>query len=254
MDVIVCDRVSKIFKRHTGQRLIREHIVAWMKRQKTAPFHALRDVSFRVPKGASLGVCGGNGAGKSTLLNLITGLGRPETGTITVNGRVAALLELGAGFHPDLTGGENLRLNAALMGFSRQQTARLFDSIVEFSGVGEFINEPLRTYSNGMVLRLAFSTAINVDPDILLIDEILAVGDQAFQQKCRSRIAGLRRRGTTLVCVSHSPHMLAELCDLGLWLDRGEVILQGPLSEVIEAYQGRLVDCPSGMVASPRPD
>jgi ABC-type polysaccharide/polyol phosphate transport system ATPase subunit len=229
-----------MFKRQTGQRLIRHHVSSWFNRQQSEPFYALRDITFSLEKGESLGVCGSNGAGKSTLLNLLTGLGRPEKGKIEVNGKVSALLELGSGFHPDLTGAENLKINAALNGFSRRQTAALFDSIVEFSGIGEFINEPLRTYSSGMVLRLAFSIAITVDPDVLIVDEILAVGDQTFQAKCQDRIRQLRNRGTSFVCVSHSPALLKELCDVGLWLDHGQAVLQGRMSDVLRAYQGHL--------------
>ena len=240
MSIISCEHVTKKFKRHTGQRLIRHYVGSWFNRQKSEMFYALKDVTFSVQRGESLGICGSNGAGKSTLLNLIAGLGRPEGGRIDVSGRVSALLELGSGFHPDLTGAENLRINAALAGLTRRQTATLFDSIVDFSGIGEFINEPLRTYSSGMVLRLAFSVAITVDPDILVVDEILAVGDQAFQARCQDRIRKLRRRGTTFVCVSHSPEMLLELCDVGLWLDHGEAVLQGTMSDVLHAYQGRL--------------
>jgi ABC-type polysaccharide/polyol phosphate transport system ATPase subunit len=240
MYIISCQHVSKIFRRHTGQRLLRQHLSSWLHLQRTEAFYALKDVTFSVQPGQSLGICGSNGAGKSTLLNLITGLGQPEEGRIEVNGRVNALLDLGAGFHPDLTGAENLRLNAALCGLSRRQTAELFDSIVDFSGIGEFIDEPLRTYSSGMILRLAFSVAIVVDPDVLLIDEILAVGDQTFQQKCQDRIRTLRKRGTTFVCVSHSPQMLLDLCDMGLWLDHGQAVLQGSMSDVLHAYQGHL--------------
>jgi ABC-type polysaccharide/polyol phosphate transport system ATPase subunit len=237
--IIVCEGVSKFFRRHTGPQLLRQRVWSWMRREQTEAFYALKDVSFTVEKGVSLGICGGNGAGKSTLLNLITGLGKPEAGRIQVNGKVAALLELGAGFHPDLTGAENLRLNAALMGFSRRETDAMFDSIVEFAGVGEFINEPLRTYSSGMTLRLAFSIAITVHPDVLIVDEVLAVGDQSFQEKCLERVHTLRRAGTTFVCVSHSAKMLLDLCDVGLWLDHGEVVLQGSMPEVLDEYEGR---------------
>src|SRR5262249_54680314 len=147
-------------------------------------FFALRNVSFQVESGEGLAVVGPNGAGKSTLLSLVAGLVRPDSGTVSSSGRIAALLELGSGFHHDLTGTENVRVTAALFGFSRKRTSDVFDSIVEFSGIGDFIDEPLRTYSSGMIMRLAFSVAINSDPDILLIDEVLAVGDQAFQAKC----------------------------------------------------------------------
>jgi ABC-type polysaccharide/polyol phosphate transport system ATPase subunit len=240
MAIISCEHVSKTFKRHAGQRLLRHHVSGWLNNRRTEVFHALRDVSFTLQKGESLGICGSNGAGKSTLLSLITGLSRPGSGAIEVNGRVSALLELGAGFHPDLTGAENLNINAAISGFSRRQTAEFFDSIVEFSGIGEFIDEPLRTYSSGMVLRLAFSIAVMLDPDVLIVDEILAVGDQTFQARCQERIRELRDRGTTFVCVSHSPEMLLELCGVGLWLDHGQVLLKGKMRDVLDAYQGHL--------------
>lgn len=240
MHVIKCQNVSKSFRRHTGQKLIREHVAGWFRRSSRAneSFYALKNVSFTVEEGESLGVVGSNGAGKSTLLGLVTGLAVPEEGTIEVNGRVAALLELGSGFHPDLTGAENVRLNAALLGFKRKQTDQLFDSIVDFAGIGDFIEEPLRTYSSGMVVRLAFSVAINVDPDVLIVDEVLAVGDQDFQAKCLERVGQLRRAGKTFLCVSHSPNILQQFCDQGIWLDHGEVILKGTIQDVIAAYQG----------------
>jgi ABC-type polysaccharide/polyol phosphate transport system ATPase subunit len=201
-------------------------------------FYALRDVSFALDHGESLGIIGHNGAGKSTLLNIATGLCLPSQGTVTYGGRVAALLELGSGFHPDLTGAENVRINAALLGLSRRTTRERFDEIVDFSGIADFIDEPLRTYSSGMVMRLAFSVAINVDPDILIIDEVLGVGDQNFFMKCFEKILEFRREGKTLVCVSHSLETLKTLCDRGLWLDHGQVVKEGSMREVLEAYQG----------------
>jgi lipopolysaccharide transport system ATP-binding protein len=186
-----------------------------------------------------MAVVGSNGAGKSTLLSLVAGLSKPDVGSIAVNGRIAALLELGSGFHHDLTGAENITLNASLLGLSRKRTAQLFDQIVEFSGIGhEFIGEPIRTYSSGMVMRLAFSVAINMDPDLLLIDEVLAVGDAAFQEKCFQKIRDFRHSGKSLLCVSHSAGMVAELCDRAIWLDHGELVMGGAISEVMEAYNG----------------
>lgn len=245
MPVISCRNVSKIFRRHAGPQLAREHLKALFTR-KTRPndFYALRDVSFEVNDGESLAIIGGNGAGKSTLLSLVAGLTCPDRGSLSVNGRVAALLQLGSGFHPDLTGAENVVINASLLGFSQKQTKELFPSIVEFSGIGDFINEPLRTYSSGMVVRLAFSVAINVDPDILIIDEVLAVGDMAFQEKCSERIRALRRARKTFVCVSHALPMLLELCDHAIWLDHGELILSGNVQDVIAGYQGQSVPGP----------
>lgn len=244
MPLIKCKNVSKTFHQQGGhKRLLRQYVAGFFTRreQQQDMFYALRNVSFEVSKGESIGIVGSNGAGKSTLLSVITGLAHPDEGSIEVNGRVAALLELGSGFHPDLTGRENIRMNASLLGFSRRKTEDLFESIVEFSGVREFIDEPLRTYSSGMVLRLAFSVAVNVDPDILLIDEVLGVGDQAFQTKSLERIHELRDAGTTLLCVSHAAVLLSQFCDRGIWLDHGQVMMQGDIRDVISAYEGRAV-------------
>jgi|SRR5580698_8414801 ABC-type polysaccharide/polyol phosphate transport system ATPase subunit len=239
MSVIEFRNVSKTFTRHAGQMLLRNHLTRFFTRQKDDPFFALKRVSFSVERGESLAVIGSNGAGKSTLLGLVAGISSPDEGTVVVNGPVTALLELGSGFHPDLTGRENVRLNAALLGLSRKQTAKAFESIVEFSGIRDFIDEPLRTYSTGMVMRLAFSVAVNRDPEILLVDEILAVGDSAFQAKCIEKVHEFRRLGKTLLCVSHSS-MIRQLCDRAIWLDHGELILSGTVGDVAEAYAGRL--------------
>src|SRR5260370_32117259 len=179
---------------------------------------------------------GRDGGGKSALLSVFGGLPEPEQGRVEVSGQLAALLELGAGFHGDLTGAENVRLNASLLGFSRARTNALFDPIVEFSGVGEFINEPLRTYSSGMMLRLAFSVALNLEPSILIIDEVPAVGDHAFEEKCYDKIFEFRNSGKTLLCVSHSAAILLRLCGRALWLNRGELMLDGKTAEVLQAY------------------
>ena len=204
MRVIEFSNVSKTFCRHAGQMLLRNHILQLLRRERPERFHALENVSFRVEQGESLAIVGPNGAGKSTLLSLVAGLTKPDRGTVTVNGRVAALLELGAGFHLDLTGRENVYLNASLLGLSRIYANRVYDQIVDFSGIGDFIDEPLRTYSTGMIMRLAFSVAVNMEPEVLLIDEVLAVGDTAFQAKCLDRIHELRNSGKTLLCVSHA--------------------------------------------------
>jgi lipopolysaccharide transport system ATP-binding protein len=230
--------VSKSFPRHRGHMLLREHLSRLFLGVQRERFQALKHISFEVQKGQSLAVIGHNGAGKSTLLSLLAGLATPDSGTIEVNGRIAALLELGSGFHPDLTGRENVHLNAALLGLTRKQMEASFDSIVEFSGIGDFINEPLRTYSSGMVMRLAFSVAMNVDPDILLIDEIIAVGDAAFQEKCYDRIRDFRRAGKALVCVSHGAGLIQELCDRAIWLDHGELLMEGVIEKVLDAYAG----------------
>ncbi len=238
MSLIEFQNVSKKYYRHPGQMLLRNHLTRLLTRQYEEPFYALKNVSFTLEKGESLAVIGSNGAGKSTLLGLVAGVSRADGGRVTVNGQVAALLELGSGFHPDLTGRENVRLNAALLGLSRKQTEAAFENIVEFSGIRDFIDEPLRTYSTGMMMRLAFSVAINRDPEVLLIDEVLAVGDAAFQLKCTERIHEFRRTGKTLLFVSHSS-MVNTLCDRALWLDHGELILSGPVDEVSAAYAGR---------------
>ena len=238
MTAIEFQSVSKSFQRHTGRLLMRHRVANWLRGQHRERFHALKNVSFNLEEGEGLAVIGPNGAGKSTLLGLVAGLATPDTGTVTVNGRIAALLELGSGFHGDLTGAENVRVNASLIGLSRRRTAELFDQIVYFAGIGDFMGEPLRTYSTGMVMRLAFSVAINMDPDILLIDEVLAVGDAAFQAKCFEYIHRFRHAGKTLLCVSHAPGMVQELCDQGIWLDHGELVMNGRLRDVMEAYEG----------------
>ncbi len=238
-NIISCENVWKTFRRHTGQRLFREHLAFWFGKEDSQGFHALKGVSFQVSRGESLAVVGSNGAGKSTLLSVITGLAQPEKGKVTVNGRIAALLELGSGFHGDLTGAENVYLNASLLGFTEKHTRGIFDSIVEFAGVKDFINEPVRTYSSGMMLRLAFAVAVNVDPDILIVDEVLAVGDQEFQLKCHDRIRAFRRAGKTFLCVSHNKAILMELCDKAVWLDCGELMMYGKIEDVFEAYEGR---------------
>jgi lipopolysaccharide transport system ATP-binding protein len=246
MQLVVCDRVSKKFHRHTGQRLLRDHVASWWRRREVVDFYALKNVSFEIESGNSVAIIGSNGAGKSTLLSLIYGLAKPSEGTIKVNGKIAALLELGSGFHPDLTGAENLVLNASLLGFSRKQTTALFDSIVDFAGLAEVIDEPLRTYSSGMSMRLAFSIAVNVNPDILIIDEVLGVGDQAFQAKCHERIRIFRESGGTLLFVSHSPGLVTEFCDRTLWLDHGELVMQGETEHVVAAYQGQVAALSQG--------
>lgn len=231
------DRVTKTFVHHAGRILLRDRLIEMMRPARRPRFEALKDVSFELAHGDSLGLVGPNGAGKSTILNLATGLSQPDHGSITVNGRVTALLELGAGFHPDLTGAENIRVNAAMMGMSRRQLTQRFDDIVDFSGVREFINEPLRVYSAGMTVRLAFSVAISADPEVLLIDEVLGQGDQAFYNRCLDRIRSFQRAGKTIMLATHSTELILMLCQRALWIDRGRVILQGTAAEVVSAYR-----------------
>lgn len=241
MPAIEFQNVSKGFRRHAGRALLRTHISHWLQQTQEAPFWALRNVSFSLERGEGLAVIGTNGAGKSTLLSLVAGLAPADAGRIFVEGRIAALFELGSGFHPDLTGIENIRLNASLLGLTRARTNELFDEIVEFSGIGEFVEEPIRTYSSGMMMRLAFSVAIHLDPDVLLVDEILAVGDAAFQQKCFDKIREFRKAGKTLLCVSHAVGMVQEFCDRALWLDHGQLVMDGKIEQVFDAYLGRTV-------------
>jgi ABC-type polysaccharide/polyol phosphate transport system ATPase subunit len=234
--VVQLDSVSKVYLRRSRE-FLHTFLAGWLRRAPKGGFYALKNVSLRLDEGDSLAVVGANGAGKSTLLSVIAGLSWPDEGKVTVNGRIAALLELGSGFHPDLTGAENLRLNAAVLGLTHRKTEERFDEIVEFSEIGDFIDEPLRTYSAGMIMRLAFSVAMNVQPDILLIDEVLAVGDQAFQRKCMDGILELKRAGRILICASHVPETLRQLCTRAIWLDHGRVIREGLVTEVLDEYQ-----------------
>lgn len=197
---------------------------------------ALRDVSFEIQQGEMVGIIGENGAGKSTLLKLLTRIIEPSSGTIFVNGRISALLELGAGFHPDLTGRENIYLNGSVLGFDRADMDRIFDDIVDFSELVRFIDIPVKHYSSGMYMRLGFSIAIHVQPDILMVDEILAVGDQAFQLRCLDKINEMKRRGVTIILVTHTLDSVRELCNRAIWLDDGQIQAQGDVELVLEQY------------------
>lgn len=236
MPVIELENVSKSFRSSTEAKLLREHVTERLQRRDSRLFHALKDISFQVEAGESVAIVGANGAGKSTLFSLIAGLSLPTSGQVRVSGRISALLELGSGFHPDLTGRENVMLNAALLGLTRARTEECFDAIVEFAEMEEFVENPLRTYSDGMVMRLAFSAAVHVDPDILLIDEVLAVGDHAFSEKCMERMLAFRRQGKTMVVASHVFETLQQLCDRALWLDHGQLVAAGEAREVLAAY------------------
>jgi len=236
MASIAFDSVSKTYSRQSRRFLWRFFLEA-LGRRRADPFYALRNLSFRLTRGESLAVIGHNGAGKTTVLNLVAGLTVPEEGAVRVEGRVTALMDLGAGFHGDLTGHENLRVNAALLGYSRKQVESLADRIVEFAGLRDFITEPLRTWSQGMVLRLAFSVAVHSDPEILLVDEVLAVGDQDFQRKCHDRILEMKRAGVILLCVSHAAATLEAVCDRALWIESGRLIREGPTAAVLASYQ-----------------
>jgi len=197
-------------------------------------FWALRDVNLTIDAGTTVGLVGPNGSGKSTLLKTIGGIIQPTTGDVRLRGRLAALLELGAGFHPDLTGRENVFLNAALLGLSRQQTEKYFDAIVDFSGIEPFIDTQVKFYSSGMYVRLAFAVAVHVDPDVLLVDEVLAVGDEPFQRKCLDRIRAFQHEGRTIILVTHSLETVAEMCDRAVVLERGRVLAVGFLAATTE--------------------
>jgi len=238
MTIIEFDKVSKRFTLHRDRRNSFQERVAGLLRPRARGevFWALRDVSFSIAQGQSLGLVGHNGAGKSTALKLMTRILEPTSGAVRLRGRVAALLELGSGFHPDLSGRENVFLNGSLMGFSRRDMQARLEEIVDFSEIGEFIDMEVKHYSSGMYTRLAFAVATAVDPDILITDEVLAVGDEAFQRKCMERIYRFRQLGKTIIFVSHALDTVRLLCDQAIWLDHGEARAAGPSSEVIDAY------------------
>jgi ABC-type polysaccharide/polyol phosphate transport system ATPase subunit len=237
------DGVSKRFRRQTVQpsTTLKSAIVDFLRGRKVAEapatFQALKEVTFAVPKGHSLGIIGRNGSGKSTLLKLLAGIYRPDRGKIAVHGKVGALLELGAGFHPEFSGRENILVNGVVLGLSKREVRQHLDEIIRFAELEGFIDEPVKTYSSGMYLRLGFSVAVHADPDILLIDEILAVGDEGFFQKCYDKLAAFRRRGKTIILVSHELSMVSRWCDTVLWLEDGRVREQGMPQRVIDLYR-----------------
>lgn len=204
---------------------------------KLGDFWALRDVDLNIHKGEMLGLIGPNGAGKSTLLKLIARVMRPTKGRVLVKGMVAPLLEFGAGFHPDLTGRENIFLNGALLGFTNDEMQEKFDRIVDFAELWEFIDVPVRNYSSGMAARLGFAVATDIDPDILILDEVLSVGDEAFQRKSLARMKGFRLQGATIILVSHNMETILEMCQRAVWLEHGQVKMVGTSGEVVGAYQ-----------------
>ena len=235
---IVVNSVSKNFRLyHERNRYIKAAILRG-RRARYEEFWALDDVSFAVDHGSTLGIIGSNGSGKSTMLKCLTGIYRPDKGSVSVNGNVAALLELGAGFHTELSGRENVYLNGAILGMSKKDVERQFDSIVEFAGLERFIDTPVKNFSSGMTIRLGFSIATHVEPEILLIDEVLTVGDQAFQRKSSEKIEEFRRDGRTIVVVSHSLPAVQQLCKEVVWLEKGKLKMRGPSAEVIAAYTG----------------
>ncbi len=240
--VIRVEGVGKRFRRSLpGDRLrtLKSALLGGRSRGMAAgeTIPALEDVSFEVARGESLGLIGGNGSGKSTLLKLVAGMLRPTAGRVTVAGRVAALIELGAGFHPEISGRENVFINGAVLGLTRREIERRYRDIVDFSGLGDFMEEPVKNYSSGMYVRLGFAVAIHTDPDVLLVDEVLAVGDEAFAHRCVRRIEEFLAAGRTLLLVSHSLDLVTALCDRVVWLDRGRQRLTGDPRRVADAYR-----------------
>jgi lipopolysaccharide transport system ATP-binding protein len=237
--VIIVDGLGKRLRRfHPDRpRTLQEAVIGRFRfLRPTEYFWALRDVVFAVARGQTVGIVGHNGAGKSTLLRLIGGVGRPDEGSVRVDGRIGSLLDLGVGFHPELTGRENVFVSGTVCGLTRREMKQRLQAIVDFAELSEFIDSPLRTYSQGMQMRLAFSVATHVDPDVLLIDEVLAVGDMAFQQKCLERIESFKARGCAIVIVSHDVGMIGELCDQALLFDKGRLLLSGPPDAVVRRY------------------
>ena len=233
---IKVDNVTKAFKLfYDKPSTLKERLVFWNKK-KAEEHVVLKNVSLDIKHGETVALIGVNGSGKSTLLKLMTKIIYPTKGKITTYGKLTSLLELGAGFHPDFTGRENIYFNAAIFGLSEKEIDERLETIIEFSELGEFIDSPVRTYSSGMYMRLAFSIAINVDADILLIDEILAVGDQHFQDKCFAKLESLKNSGKTIVIVSHSLDSVKKLCDRGVWIHEGEIRIDGKTNDVIDEY------------------
>lgn len=228
--------VSKEFRLYHERNQSLKAALMRGKRAKYDEFWALKDVSFEIPQGSTFGLIGENGSGKSTLLKLIAGIYRPSSGDIRTTGSLAALLELGSGFHQELSGRENVYLNGSILGMSKKEIDGRFDEIVDFAGIGQFIDQPVKNYSSGMYVRLGFSVAINVDPDILMVDEVLAVGDAAFQEKCMEKFAAFRRAGKTVVIVSHAMGSLRTMCDQAVWLEHGKVVKYGDAMELVDSY------------------
>ena len=237
MSVIQVEDVSKRFRLYTEKpSSVKEIFTKFGRTPDYEEFWALRNVSLEVEEASVHGLIGHNGCGKSTLLRVMAGIHKPTSGKVTTVGRISALLELGAGFHPELTGRENIYLNAAILGLSRKQTDALYDGIVEFSGLEAFIDSPVKHYSSGMFVRLGFSVAVHVEPQILLIDEDIAVGDEEFQRRCLDHLANLRSQGVTIVLVTHAMGIVQNMCDHVTWMDHGVVQAQGPALEVVGDY------------------
>ena len=242
MNAIEIHHVSKVYRRFSQRKqfatlksaLLSRSLVRDLRPDET--FSALTDVSFNVAKGQTLGVIGRNGSGKSTLLKLVAGITKPTTGTVDVVGRISALIELGAGFHPEISGRENVFINGIMLGLTKREVTRRFDEIVEFAEMKDFIDAPVKTYSSGMYMRLGFAVAIHVDPEVLLVDEVLAVGDEGFTHKCLDKFSEFKRRGKTILLVTHSLGLVERFCDDALWMDAGRKKASGDPKRVVGAY------------------
>jgi ABC-type polysaccharide/polyol phosphate transport system ATPase subunit len=247
--------VSKIYRRYSGRHfstlksaLLQRSILRDLRPSETFP--ALNGVTFTVPKGSTYGVIGRNGSGKSTALKLVAGITKPTSGQVHVDGRISALIELGAGFHPEISGRENVFINGIMLGLTKREIHERFDEIVDFAELREFIDAPVKTYSSGMYMRLGFAVAIHVDPDVLLVDEVLAVGDEGFTHKCLDKFAEFRRRGKTILLVTHSLNLVERFCDEALWLDEGRAMTHGDPKRVVGAYLTKVSEGEEVLLAS----
>ena len=242
MNAIELTNVTKVYRRYARRKqfatlksaLLSGSLIHDLQPDETFP--ALKGVSFNVPAGRTYGIIGRNGSGKSTALKLVAGITKPTTGTVKVEGRISALIELGAGFHPEISGRENVFINGIMLGLTKREVASRFDEIVEFAELKDFIDAPVKTYSSGMYMRLGFAVAIHVDPDVLLVDEVLAVGDEGFTHKCLDKFGEFKRRGKTILLVTHSLNLVEKFCDEALWLDSGKVRGAGDPKRVVSAY------------------
>src|SRR3954467_1178436 len=256
MNSITVINASKIYRRYSRRRqfstlksaLLSRSLIRNLRPDET--FSAVRNVTFSVAKGQTLGVIGRNGSGKSTLLKLVAGITKPSTGSVEVAGRISALIELGAGFHPEISGRENVFINGIMLGLTKREITKRFDEIVEFAELEDFIDAPVKTYSSGMYMRLGFAVAIHVDPDVLLVDEVLAVGDEGFTHKCLDKFAEFRRRNKTILLVTHSLSLVERFCDEALWLDEGRAMLHGDPLRVVGAYLTKVEEGEEHLLAS----
>ncbi len=237
---VIVDHVSKRFHLYKERNQSLKSAVMRRRKQVSEDFWAVKDVSFDVPSGESFGIIGRNGSGKSTMLKMLARIYYPDMGTIVLNGTAASMLEVGSGFHPELSGRENIYLNGSILGLKRKEITAKFDEIVDFSGVEEFLDQPVKNYSSGMYVRLGFSVAVHTNPDILVVDEVLAVGDGAFREKSRKKFLEFTQQGRTVLFVSHSMEQVRDMCDDVLWIDKGVMREVGPAAEVTRHYEESL--------------